>query len=164
MKLNLIIIFVVICICGVQSNHPAKPFELTDENAAALMKALRELLEAHKNPEHVRKTVVEKAHTIKSAIAVTTKTRSRIPDLQTLLKTFYYGLGSVVNLLLPPNKDVFDVVADVAEKLVSYFVHDNQPLLDLLNKIILAASSLARIAINSALDIIIGPLNNQHLI
>ncbi|CAG9835900.1 unnamed protein product [Diabrotica balteata] len=108
MKLNLIFIFVVICICGVQSNHPAQPFELTDENAAALVKALRDLLEANKNPEHLLKIVVEKAQTIKDVITVTTKTRSRLPDLQTLLKTFYYGLGSVVKLLLPPNKDVFD--------------------------------------------------------
>ncbi|XP_050508430.1 uncharacterized protein LOC114331182 [Diabrotica virgifera virgifera] len=157
MKLYLLI-FAVICISNVQSDHPVKPVEITEENFAALVDALKKLLELYKNPEHIHKQVVEKVHELKDALSITTNERSLIPDLQKLLATIYYGLGGVIKLLLPPNRDLFDIAADVAATIASHLVHDNKQLLDLLEKVIIAVSSIARVAVTSALDIIIPPI------
>ncbi|CAG9835899.1 unnamed protein product [Diabrotica balteata] len=156
MKLYLLI-FVTICICSVQSDDPVKPIDITEENFSALVDALKKLLELHKNPEHVRKNVVEKVRELKDTFKITSKERSLLPDFQEWLRTLYYGLGSVIKLMLPPNRDIYDVVADFAATLVSHLVRENKPLLDLLEKVIIALSNIARVAINSALDIIIPP-------
>ncbi|XP_072384203.1 uncharacterized protein [Diabrotica undecimpunctata] len=160
MKLNLIF-FVAICIYGVQSHALGESEVINNESAQALLEAVRKLLEVSKNPEHVRKQVIEHVKTIKDTLTISTSERSLIPDLKHLVGIFYHGLGSVVKLLLPPNKDLFDVSAEAAQKFVRYFVHDNQPLLELLDKLILAGSNIARVSINSALEILLGPLNND---
>ncbi|XP_072384207.1 uncharacterized protein [Diabrotica undecimpunctata] len=157
MKLYLLI-FVTICICSVQSDDPVKPIDITEENFSALVDALKKLLELHKNPEHVRKNVVEKVRELNDTFSITSKERSLLPDLRKWLAMFLHGLRSVLKLVLPPNRDIFDVVADAAATLVSHLVGDNKPLLDLLEKVIIALTSIARVAINSALNIIFPPI------
>uniref|UniRef100_A0A6P7FUQ4 Uncharacterized protein LOC114331184 n=1 Tax=Diabrotica virgifera virgifera TaxID=50390 RepID=A0A6P7FUQ4_DIAVI len=156
MKLNLILFAFAICIYGVQPNAVPGSAEISPESAQALLVALNKLLKESQNPEHVQKKVVEKTQTIKDVLSVQTSERSLITDLKHLVALFVDGLGSVINLLLPPGQDIFDVIAEALKKVVRWFVHDNEPLLGLLDKLILAGENIARVAIESALDVLLG--------
>ncbi|XP_072384208.1 uncharacterized protein [Diabrotica undecimpunctata] len=164
--MKLLIIFVAIFVCGIQLSEaklccpkPKQELIITDANIAAFIGGLKTLVEAHNKPKHFYQQIVEQARTVADKITVThTGTRSLFQDFKNLLKTLYNGIHPVIELVLPPNKDVFDVAAEAAQKVVRLFVHNNEPLLDLLDKIILALSSVGRVTIVSLLDILIGPL------
>ncbi|CAG9835897.1 unnamed protein product [Diabrotica balteata] len=164
--MKLLHIFVVICICGIQFSEakccpePKKQIIITDANVAAFVKCLKDLVETHNKPEHFHKQIVERVQTVSDKFKVTTETRSLLTDFKTLLRKIYFGLKSVIDLLLPPHKDLFDIAAEGIMKVIRLFVHNNEPLVDLLEKIVVALASVHRIAVLSALDILIGPLKS----
>ncbi|XP_028136482.2 uncharacterized protein LOC114331187 isoform X2 [Diabrotica virgifera virgifera] len=156
MKLNLIVIAFAICIYGVQSHAVPGSSEISPESAQALLNIVKKLLEESKNPVHVQKKVIEKTQTLKNKLEITHSERSLIPDLQYLVALILNGLGDVVRLLLPPGQDLYHVIAKGLQKVVRWFVHDNEPLLELLDKLIVAGENIARVAINSAIRILLG--------
>ncbi|XP_028136479.2 uncharacterized protein LOC114331183 [Diabrotica virgifera virgifera] len=166
--MKLLIIFVAICIGGIQLGEaklccpkPKTEIIITDANVAAFIGCLKNLVEAHNKPKKFHQQIVEQAHTVANKLTVTVKatgTRSLINDLKKFLRTIYNSLAPLIALVLPRGKDLFDVAAEAAQKVVRWFVHNNAPLVDLLDKIVLAFSSVARVTIESILEIIIGPL------
>ncbi|XP_050508432.1 uncharacterized protein LOC114331187 isoform X1 [Diabrotica virgifera virgifera] len=163
MKLNLIVIAFAICIYGVQSHAVPGSSEISPESVKALLDIVQKVLQESKNPVHVQKKVIEQTQTLKNTLTIKTSERSLIPDLQRLVALFLNGLGSVVKLVLPPGQDLYHVIAKGLEKVVRWFVHDNEPLLDLLDKLIVAGENIARVAINSALRILLEKsLEHQH--
>ncbi|XP_072384210.1 uncharacterized protein [Diabrotica undecimpunctata] len=162
--MKLLIIFVAICICGIQFSEakccpePKQQIVITDSNVAAFVQCLKDLVETHNKPEQFQKLIVERVQTVSDKFSVTTETRSLLTDLKTLLRKIYFGLKSVIDLILPPHKDLFDIAAEAVQKVIRLFVHNNQPLVDLLDKVVVALASVHRIAVLSALDILIGPL------
>ncbi|XP_050508434.1 uncharacterized protein LOC114331187 isoform X5 [Diabrotica virgifera virgifera] len=126
MKLNLIVIAFAICIYGVQSHAVPGSSEISP------------------------------TQTLKNKLEITHSERSLIPDLQYLVALILNGLGDVVRLLLPPGQDLYHVIAKGLQKVVRWFVHDNEPLLELLDKLIVAGENIARVAINSAIRILLG--------
>ncbi|XP_028136481.2 uncharacterized protein LOC114331187 isoform X4 [Diabrotica virgifera virgifera] len=163
MKLNLIFFAFAICFYGVQSHAVAGSSEISPESVKALLDIVQKVLQESKNPVHVQKKVIEQTQTLKNTLTIKTSERSLIPDLQRLVALFLNGLGSVVKLVLPPGQDLYHVIAKGLEKVVRWFVHDNEPLLDLLDKLIVAGENIARVAINSALRILLEKsLEHQH--
>uniref|UniRef100_A0A6P7FU31 Uncharacterized protein LOC114331188 n=1 Tax=Diabrotica virgifera virgifera TaxID=50390 RepID=A0A6P7FU31_DIAVI len=163
MKLNLIFFAFAICIIGVQPNALPGSSALSPQSAQALVNFAEKILEEAKNPERVQKTVIEQTEQLKKTFSIETSERSVIPDLQYLVALFLHGLGDVVRLVLPPGEDLYHVIAKGLQKVVRWFVHDNEPLLDLLDKLIVAGENIARVAINSAIAILLGhPVEHQH--
>uniref|UniRef100_A0A6P7FNW7 Uncharacterized protein LOC114331192 n=1 Tax=Diabrotica virgifera virgifera TaxID=50390 RepID=A0A6P7FNW7_DIAVI len=156
MKLNFFLFAVAICIYSVQSHAVPGSSEISPESAQALVDFVNKVLEESKNPEHVKKTVITETLTLSNKLELTHSERSVILDLKKLVALFVNGLGSVIKLLLPPGQDIFDVIAEGLQKVVRWFVHDNEPLLDLLDKLIVAGENIARVAIESALRILLG--------
>uniref|UniRef100_A0A6P7FK09 Uncharacterized protein LOC114331173 n=1 Tax=Diabrotica virgifera virgifera TaxID=50390 RepID=A0A6P7FK09_DIAVI len=94
-------------------------------------------------------------HSVTDKFTVTTETRSLIGDFKKLFKTIYFGLKGVIDLVLPLYTDLFDVEVEVLKKVIRLFVHHNEPLVDLLDKIVIALASVQRVAVLSFIDIIL---------
>ncbi|XP_050508428.1 uncharacterized protein LOC114331173 [Diabrotica virgifera virgifera] len=161
--MKLLVIFVAICVSGIQFSEakrkccppPKTQIVITDANVATFVKALKDLVETHNRPEHFQKVVVENIHSVTDKFTVTTETRSLIGDFKKLFKTIYFGLKGVIDLVLPLYTDLFDVEVEVLKKVIRLFVHHNEPLVDLLDKIVIALASVQRVAVLSFIDIIL---------
>ncbi|XP_072384202.1 uncharacterized protein [Diabrotica undecimpunctata] len=171
MKLNLLIVLVIF-LGSIQINEGfllgylwrkyrgCRPrrcnnISITKENVGAAKGCLNNIANNYRHPEKVKEVVVEKVTTISEKLKVSVHTRSLFSNFQHLLKPLYYKLSSGVSLLLPTGKDLFDLFAEGIAKVIKYFIADNLPLLDLVNKIEVALSSIARNAFNAAIKIIL---------
>ncbi|XP_072384201.1 uncharacterized protein [Diabrotica undecimpunctata] len=160
MKLNLVI-FIGICIYGIQYSEAGccpkpKPVVITDANIAAVGDCIKDLVNTYQNQDQLKKIIIERVTTIKEKFTITVQARGLFSGFQSVLRNIYNGAANVVNLLLPRNKDFFDVVANCSKRFLKFFIRNNQPLLDVCNKITLAGTSIARIACHTVIDSFLG--------
>ncbi|XP_028136488.1 uncharacterized protein LOC114331193 [Diabrotica virgifera virgifera] len=151
MKLNLVIFIGICIICGIRYSEAGccpkpKPVEITDANIAAVGDCLKGLVNTYRNQDRIKKIIIERVTTIKEKFIVTVQTRGLFSGFQNIIRNFYNGAASIIHLLLPRNKDLFDVTANTMKRILKYCIRNNPSLLDVAQKIVLAGTSIARIA------------------